>query len=233
MHPLHDYIAKQLAERLRTRRVVVWYDVRREFAPFVAEIRGTAEICGAVASVIIAGKATRIIEYNGSFFEIRVAVEPFVSPDAPEGLVIYVPGVNRDRRGSVLMELEMAGDCYEPQLKRLARNILEKKYTLGQLDPLLNRPCVSYEDLIYALSDDTEPPSTLKAIFQGVSGHDAILAAWLAQDSQDAAIEAKDATRELVQLVGIRLGLELNHDMGLQKLRAITQRYVLANEFRA
>ena len=42
MHPLYDYIAKQLAERLKARKVVVWYDVRREFAPFIAEMRGGA-----------------------------------------------------------------------------------------------------------------------------------------------------------------------------------------------
>ncbi len=33
MHPLHDYVVKQLAEKLKSRKVVVWYDVRREFAP--------------------------------------------------------------------------------------------------------------------------------------------------------------------------------------------------------
>ena len=26
MHPLHDYIVKQLAEKLKARKVVVWYD---------------------------------------------------------------------------------------------------------------------------------------------------------------------------------------------------------------
>ena len=35
MHPLHDYVAKQLGERLRARCVVGWYDVRVEFAAFV------------------------------------------------------------------------------------------------------------------------------------------------------------------------------------------------------
>ena len=40
MHPLNGYIAKQLAGRLKARKVVVWYDVRRELAPFVAELRG-------------------------------------------------------------------------------------------------------------------------------------------------------------------------------------------------
>ena len=32
MHPLHEYISKQLAEKLKARKVVVWYDPRREFA---------------------------------------------------------------------------------------------------------------------------------------------------------------------------------------------------------
>ena len=26
MHPLHDYVAKQLSEKLKSRKVVVWYD---------------------------------------------------------------------------------------------------------------------------------------------------------------------------------------------------------------
>ncbi|MBI4818830.1 MAG: Mu transposase C-terminal domain-containing protein [Deltaproteobacteria bacterium] len=28
MHPLHDYVASQLAEKLKARKVVVWYDPR-------------------------------------------------------------------------------------------------------------------------------------------------------------------------------------------------------------
>ena len=42
MHPLHDYVAKQLAEKLKSKKLVVWYDARREFAPFIAEVRGGA-----------------------------------------------------------------------------------------------------------------------------------------------------------------------------------------------
>ena len=40
MHTLHDYVAKQLADKIKERRVVVWYDERREFQPFVDEVRG-------------------------------------------------------------------------------------------------------------------------------------------------------------------------------------------------
>ena len=55
MHPLHDYVSKQLAEKLKTRKIVVWYDVRREFAPFIAEVRGGARISSEAVSVTIGG----------------------------------------------------------------------------------------------------------------------------------------------------------------------------------
>ena len=40
MHTLHDYVAKQLADKIKSRRVVVWFDERGEFQPFVDEVRG-------------------------------------------------------------------------------------------------------------------------------------------------------------------------------------------------
>lgn len=235
MHPLHDYVAKQLAERLKARRVVVWYDVRREFASFIDEVRGGPKPQNALSPVMVAGGQAQLAEYGGSFFEIRAVVEPLISSDVPETVVIYVPGLERDRRGSVLMELEKAGECYEPQLKRLARNVLRQRYTDGVIDEMLTPERVTYQDLASAASDSgsAEPPSILKSIFHDVSGNDAILAAWLMRDVRDADIESKEATRELVKLVRSRVGLELPEDAVLPKLRAITLRYVLAGEFRA
>jgi PglZ domain len=234
MHPLHDYIAKQLAEKLKAKKTVVWYDARSEFAPFVAEVRGGAKRANAATSVTVAGIATQLAEYDGSMFELRATVEPFVSGDAPDHVVIYLSGCERDRRGSVLMELEKAGECYEPQLKRLARNVLRQRYTDGVIDEMLAHEKVAYEDLARASSDASaaEPPSILKSIFHEV-GNDGLLPAWLASDARDPDIESKEAARELTKLVHSRLGLELPEDAGLPKLRSITLRYVLAGEFRS
>src|ERR1041384_6909321 len=131
MHPLHDYVEKQLAEKLKSRKVVVWYDGRREFAPFISEIRGGARLHNDAVSVTIGGQAARLAEYDSSMFELRAVVEPYVSGTDPDSVVLYLPGCERDRHGSVLMELEKAGECYEPQLKRLARNVLRQRYTDG------------------------------------------------------------------------------------------------------
>jgi hypothetical protein len=232
---LNEYISKQLAEKLKAKRVVVWYDPRREFSPFIAELRGSARTGDEAVPVDVGGLAARLTEFDGSMFELRAVVEPFVCGDVPsECVIVYLPGCERDRHGSVLMELEKAGECYEPQLKRLARNVLRQRYTDGVIDEMLAPERVSYDDLARASSDtsSTEPPSILKSIFHGASGSEGIIAPWLATDGRDAEIDAKEAIRELTKLVRSKIGLELPSDASLTKLRSITLRYVLAGEFR-
>ena len=236
MHPLYEYIAKQLADKLKARKIVVWYDPRREFVPFVAELRGGARTNDEAVPVTVGGITARLAEYDGSMFELRAVLEPVVCEDSPsECVIVYLPGRERDRHGSVLMELEKAGACYEPQVKRLARNVLRQRYTDGVIDEMLAPERVAYEDLARASSDtsSTEPPSVLKSIFHRISGNDGIIASWLASDERDAEIETKEAIRELVKLVRSKLGLELPEDAALARLRSITLRYALAGEFRS
>ena len=235
MHPLHDYIARQLSEKLKSKRVVVWYDPRREFAPFVGELRGAGEAAmKSLVPVTLGGVAAHLAEYSGSYLELRMAVEPLVSGDTPDLVVLYLPGVERDRRGSVLMELEKAGECYEPQLKRLARNVLKERYTEGVIDEFLKPDGVGYDDLAQAASETSsaEPPSMLKAVFKWATGGEP-LELWLIDDKHDAELEAKQAMRELATLLRSRVGLELPDGASFAKARSIALRYVLANEFRS
>jgi hypothetical protein len=234
MNLLHEYCAKQVGERLRSRTLLVWYDLRCEFAAFIAEVRGGHTETEPV-QVSIAGIDTTLVEYSGSMFKVRALVEPAVSGDSPRSVVIYLAGCERDRRGSVLMELEKAGECYEPQLKRFARNALRQRYTDGVIDDMLAPERVTYEDLARALSETAspEPPSILRGIFHEISGNDGLLATWLLSDSRDDQVRVKESTGELIKLIRSRLGLELPEDATLAKLRAVTLRYVLAGEFRS
>lgn len=234
MHPLHGYVAKQLADKIKSRKVVVWYDERGEFAPFVSEVRGGARTSSEPMPVSVGGVSVHLAEYAGSMFELRAVLEWYESADYPAAAVVYLPGCARDRRSSVLMELEKAGTTWEPQLKQLAKNLLLQKYTLGVVDEMLpfDRK-VTYEDLARAAAGSgPEPPSILKSIFHETRSDDALLAAWIVSDAMDGDIRSKDATRELVKLVRSRLGLELPVDAALSKLRVVTLRYVLASEFR-
>src|SRR6266446_5679896 len=171
MHPLHDYLAKQVSEKLKAKPILVWYDTRREFEQFIEEIRGGPPAPGELSNVTLGGTGVRLAQYSGSYFELRAIVEPFVTADGPDPLIIYLPGVEHDRRGSVLMELEKAGERYERSLKQLARNVLKQRYTDGVIDEMLAPERVSYEDLVRAMSDkdSAEPPSLLKAIFHNAA----------------------------------------------------------------
>jgi hypothetical protein len=232
MHPLHDDIARILGDKVKARSVVVWYDPRSEFLPFVDELRGTPAVRGEAATVSVGGGSVTLVQFDASMFELRARIEPLISGETPERVVVYLPGVTHHEQ-SVLMEAEKAGDLWTPRLKQVARNTLRKRYTDGIIDGLLLPEAVTYQDLVAAASDEgSESPSLLKAIFARVNGTDGMLTAWLASDDRDAEIESKLASRELFRLIRSRLGLELADDTTLVKARAATLRYILGGEFR-
>lgn len=234
MHPFHQYVSQHLVEMLRKRRVVVWYDPRSEFNPYIRELCGGAEPDSCrVDKVKIAALEAGLCVYQGSFFEVKFAVEPFVAVAEPGPLLIYIPGKERDRRQSLLLELEKAGECYEPQLKRLARNVLRQQYTDGVIDGLLTSDAVSYEDVAaFAGSEAGGPKSMLKVIFDKAPDGASLVATWLATPASDEAISKKSAREELYSLVGSRLGLDLTEDTLLAEARTKALRYVLIGEFR-
>ena len=231
MHPLHDDIARLLGDKLKTRGTVVWYDPRSEFVSFVRELRGSDADGATPVPVVLPGGAAQLVEFAGSMFELRAVIEPMVSQESPDRLVVYLRGCQRSD-DSVLMEAEKAGDAWEPQLKKIARNVLRQKYTDGDIDDLLLPDAVMYEDLAAAAGTDGGP-SLLKAIFRDAPGSDAIVATWLVSDDRDAEIAEKGAVRELLRLIQSRLGLEVPDDASLIKARSATLRYVLGGEFRS
>ena len=230
-HLLHDYIAQQLARRVRERSVVVWYDPRSEFEPFLTELEVTPG--SGLAEVEIDGAQVQVASYDESMYALRAAVEPLVEGDEPAQLVLYLRGLERSK-DSPLMELELAGTRWEPQLRQLARYALQQRFTAGVIDDLLDRDSLEYDDIVQAAAGGTggdELPSVLKTIV-GRGTPEAQLSAWLADPELDAPIVEKHAAVELSKLIAARLGLELAGD-DISKWRAVAARFVLAVEFRS
>lgn len=232
MHPFHDYLAQHLEQRVRKRSIVVFYDPRNEFRPFFEQYLAV-EDADPLPRTTIAGRSVFLARHRGSLFALRVAVEPIVSAHKPEPVVLYLPGVQRDRAGSVLMELEMGGDCYEPQLRRLAQNVLRQRFIDGQIDEMLRPASVTYDDIVSFLEQGSagKVASVLHTLFGGVQGEQLIIT-WLASKEKDAAIAEKAAIPELLKLLDARVGLKLPGDTSLDDARNKTARYVLVNEFR-
>ncbi len=232
-HDLHVYLAQQLDKMLRKDRVAVFYDPRSEFIPFVAELEIVGEGLGGLPRVCVDDTLCHLARYESSFFGLRTAVEPVIGADKPEPIIIYISGIERDRSGSVLMELEKGGTCYEPKLRSVARFVLRQKFTDGEIDELLGSNSLTYQDVVDFLGQaDSGSGSLLKLVLGGGSS-ESLVSKWLASDENDAGLEDKNAQGELYKLVGSRLGLDVDADTPLAKARHLVARYVLINEFRA
>ena len=233
-HPLHEYVSQQLDDMLRRRAIVVFYDPRHEFEAFFdKELEDDGSGNGGLRRVLVKGQLTFLARHTGSFLKVRHEVEPIARLDTPKRLILYLPGAERDRRTSVLMELEKGGQTYEPQLKRLARNVLRDQFTEGRIDEILRPVKVSYTDIAALLQEDNEGmgASILHTVF-GRTKSETLIARWLAEEEKDGDIAEKEAREELYKLVKCRLGLAIPTEDELVQGRGKVLRYVLVNEFR-
>lgn len=234
MNPFYQYLEKLLAEHVKERRVLVWYDPRREFEPFVDALPEHGDPENGLPKVTIGDMSVSLSRFEGSFFGIKAAVEPLVVKDLPEPMLLYISGMSRDKKGSVLMELEKGGVCFEWQLKKLARFCLkEAGFSDGVIDGMLAPEAVTYQDVVGVLAQNGgEDPSILKVIFEGARDNAAMVAWWLCDPSLDKRIREKQAASELFLLLTSRTGLELEPGVSLEDARESVARYVLVGEFR-
>lgn len=243
MNPFQAAIERLLASKLREKRVVVWYDTHREFADFIAALERIPTGPEDFERLTIAGVATRLASGQGSLFGLKLRIEPWVSGEKPEPLLIYLPGVVHNKLNSPLMELEKAGQkwpCNDAQenhisLARIAREELARLYTQGQIDEMLAATKLTYQDVVglFDQQNGGGTASVLKLVL-GEGKSSELLAHWLASDACDADLVGKGAVPELLKLVSAYLELPLDPaptaDLG--KSRRQVCRYLLINEFR-
>jgi len=105
MSTFHDEIAGRIERHLKDRRVVVLYDPRREYEPFIDDLvaRGDGE------RVSVGGTPAWLGRCDGSYLKLRHEAERRMGSDEPRHGLVYVPGQERDRKRSPLMELDQAG----------------------------------------------------------------------------------------------------------------------------
>lgn len=237
MHPLHEHLASSLHPHLKNQRIVVWYDLKGEFAPFVNELLGGKAVAPeTLVPFEVQGLSAHLVTFGGSFFGVKVAVEPLFAEEVPSPVLIYLAGVDRDPQHSVLMELELAGRKWEPQFKRESRRCLQRAgFTDGDIDTVLKADALGYDDIVRMLASGNSPdgPALLKTIFS-VTDSEALITEWVGDETgaYDGPITEKVATPELAKLVRSRVGYPFA-DPDLNKARTGLQRFLLVNEFRS
>lgn len=233
MHPLHDYIAKRIAEAVRERHVVLIHDEEDALASFFTETTGGMEATGQLLPIVLDRLPVRLFTVDRSLLQARAAVEPLTGGDEPSNVVVYLPGLAPvDKKDWLLMELEKLGKSYNPRtLREYARYVLRKQYDDAAIDGILRSAQLTYEDLTALCRGRDGADSLLRTVFDTSDGT-SILALWLADAKWDVALEKKAGWDDLRNLARARLGLTLPDDADAGRLRSATARYVLANEFR-
>lgn len=232
MNPFPAYLHNQLEEKLKDRRVVVWYDATGEFEPFAASLTRSNDD-ESLPTVMLGSIESRLAVFRGSYFALRLEVEPLVAVNRPQPLLIYLPGERRNPKESVLMELEKAGTPYEPQMKRLARNVMRKLYSDGVIDEMLAPEGLTYADIVSLLEDSGsgERRSLLPGIL-GTRDNVAMVATWTADSQFDEELLKKEVAGELLKLVENRAGQVADACGDLDAVRIKLRRFLLVNEFR-
>ncbi len=235
MNTFHDHLAAQVKAALRLGTAVI-VDPSTAFTPFIDQVTGAVawESDHPETSLVdLDGVAARFARFDGSWFGLKAAIEPFLAHDGPPDppLLVYVPHELPRPTQDVLMELVLAGQRLDWALDREARTCLRQKFTDGVIDDVLAGGTATYDDVVRFLSQNTRSASKLKALYPRKSDTD-ILLGWLVDPAQDAAISGKGADGELLKLASSRLGLELDPTTELAKARAQVARMVLVSEFR-
>lgn len=236
MNAFHEHLAEQARVALRS-GVAVIVDREAAFEDFIAELSGSVawdDTHPNVFGIKLGEARARLVRFDGSWFAVRTAVEPFLgddhAPDPP--LLVYVPAEPPQERHDVLLELSRAGTRLDWEFDKEARNCLLKRFTDGAIDEVLAGGHATYADVLAFLEQHSGGrPSMLKALYPGV-GSTEILARWAVDEGTDAAIDAKDARAELYKLLASRVGLTVPPDLSLAQARGRVARFLLVAEFR-
>lgn len=236
MNPFHTHLAEQVRAALR-RGVAVVVDPAGAFRPFFDDLAGACAWSDEhpdVFEVDLGDGRARLVTFEGSWFAVRDAVEPFFAGDGPPDppLLVYVPAELPEPARDVLMELQKAGRRLDWDFPRQARDCLRRRYTDGVIDEVLEGGRATYDDVVAFLAQrDGGEASRLKVIF-GDAADSEILVRWLADEARDAEIAEKGAAAELYRLVASKVGLHLDDGLPLAQARGRLARYVLLGEFR-
>ena len=230
----HAYVANQLATQLKQRRIVVWYDARSEFAPFVERARRATATDATPIEVDVAGTSAHLVVDDGSLYSHAVPGRAARRCGRARLVVVYLPGRQADpRRVGADGARDWPVDAWEPQLRQLARNALRQRFTDGVIDELLGRESTTYADIAAALgSEGTKPPSVLKSILSGGSS-DAQIAAWLATIDARRGDRREGGGRRAPQAGRDRGWASTSRATTSSKWRRIVVRTALGLEFRS
>lgn len=221
-----ETLKQLLAQQVTEHGVVVWFDPECHFQ-------------GIAASA--AKPEWSFVEFKGSFYELRAAIEPAIRQLEPPKLLVYIP-VEYEAAKAPLVELLALGVVMRPgaagsansRLSVIARKALTNivsESKLADLDEQIRKGQLTLGDL-EQLGDEggEEGLPTVLAVLYGTSVADDVALDFLSNDHRDAELQAKNANGELLEMFAGRFGHVSKPGEPLSKARSSLARQALCAE---
>ena len=238
MGVIASYIERRLAEELDRRKVVVWYDPPRQWLPWVSQLYsgGGMPAEATVIDVTVGGRLAKVVTFAGSYYEVARVCEPLAGGEAPERLLVYLPGEPHLEALSPLRELEcLSGDKepWQPQLASLARSALQGAGLAdSKIDALLSRQGLTFEYLDAVPVGEAGGASPLAPVF-GSSRELDVVPSFLAEPGRRAEAKERGLLDEVARLAEQGLGLPLKATLDPDEMAHELGRLVLVAEMRS
>lgn len=235
---LHQRFIQEIGKQLSRHRVLLVFDPGEQLRPFFDDVTTTQPNGDELGTLILGEQQAHWTLAGTSLYQLRSQLEPHVSADLPDPLLVYLPKRQQSDCRAVLLELIRAGSVFDIQLANRARVYLREVLEPEKVEQLLQRPDLTYRDIALALEQSGGGGfSQLKALFQQqldrASAPENVELArfWLATDALDDAIAAKGLNNELHDLLHSRWGLGFPAESSLAEWRQRAQRALLLHEF--
>lgn len=223
-----------LSKQIQDHGIVVWYDPAQEYAELVERLELPE---------------TTILQFVGSFFELRYRIEPyleFVDEDGrfkddietPPRLLVYLP-IDRAKTQHALIEAEAAGVVMQPGASPWQRNtrlrVLAER-VFREISPDQAKSIAAGVDAgritldeLDRLAGQSGDLGVVKLVFGTAAINDVVLA-FIGSEDHDESIAKKNALPELSSLFQAELGLSVSPNQPVGQARDALCRSLLLTE---
>jgi len=223
------HLRNLLEKQLKDHGIVTWYDPEKHFNELLDDL---------------AFPETNVFRYQGSFFQLRHQIEPFLNGFEPPRLLIYVP-LDQSETHHALIEAEACGVVMkpgDPSLNRNTRLSVLTRHALKQTNQWTDEDIeqvvkdveagkyVSLSEIEQIAEQRSGSTALLKLIF-GVQNPAEIALKFLTDDSFDAAVEKKKAFSDLAQLMAAEYHILVGQGVPLHEYRNQFARHILITDF--
>ena len=219
-------LAAKIRQQVQRRGLVVWLDPEEHYGKIIADL----DLDGA-----------SVERFDGSYFELRHRLEPYLAGQERAQVVAYVPHSEKEARGP-LCEPMSAGVVMRPgkqppvlntRLAVVARTALSSVVAADVLEMMLDRVesgSLSIDDLEKLVERGPGARTDLLQLVYGTSEPTEVMLRFLSDPTLDSSLDEKKCVPALTLLIEEDLGLVVDPTTPLDVIRASLARHVLVSE---